>query len=155
MKYRKIILPFFIIFMFGGFIQAQEKNFGVGLIVGEPTGISVKYWMNKTEAFHFSLGYAAFEGKAIGLNADYLFHKYGLRLFDSDEKFLLFYGFGGRLRIIRDNDDSFGARGIIGISWLDKSGRLEVFAETAPGFILIPKTKLCIDAALGFNIYLN
>src|ERR1041384_2381931 len=36
--------------------RAQERAFGLGVIVGEPTGLSAKLWTSSTNAFDFGLG---------------------------------------------------------------------------------------------------
>jgi hypothetical protein len=37
---------------------AQERNFGLGVIVGEPTGLSAKLWTSNTGALDFGLGWS-------------------------------------------------------------------------------------------------
>lgn len=35
---------------------AQERRFGLGVIIGEPTGVSAKLWTSPVNAFDFGLG---------------------------------------------------------------------------------------------------
>jgi len=37
---------------------AQERGFGLGVIIGEPTGISAKLWTSPVNAFDFGLGWS-------------------------------------------------------------------------------------------------
>ncbi|PJC57853.1 MAG: hypothetical protein CO025_11205, partial [Ignavibacteria bacterium CG_4_9_14_0_2_um_filter_37_13] len=39
-------------------IAAQDHGFGLGLVVGEPTGLSAKLWTSRINAFDFGLGVA-------------------------------------------------------------------------------------------------
>ena len=48
-------------------IAAQDHGFGMGLILGEPTGLSAKLWTSKINAFDFGLG--------VGLGGDRIKYK--------------------------------------------------------------------------------
>ena len=39
-------------------IYSQDKGFGLGVILGEPTGFSGKYWVDQDHAFDFGLAYS-------------------------------------------------------------------------------------------------
>ena len=36
---------------------AQQRKFGLGVIIGEPTGLSAKLWTSSVNAFDFGLGW--------------------------------------------------------------------------------------------------
>ena len=38
-------------------VFAGGRNFGIGLVVGEPTGLTAKYWTSQTTAFDLGLGW--------------------------------------------------------------------------------------------------
>ncbi|MDP2364021.1 MAG: hypothetical protein Q8M94_09660, partial [Ignavibacteria bacterium] len=67
----KIILS---VIIFSGFSVAQSNGFGLGMILGQPTGISAKYWTTGSTAFDFGLGYSYERHSRMQLHADYLFH---------------------------------------------------------------------------------
>ena len=81
---------------------AQGSGFGLGLIIGEPTGISAKYWTSSVNAFDFGLGwsiggdrigkYKGFYdgGSRIHFHMDYLWHSFNA--IHSSERFPLYYG---------------------------------------------------------------
>ncbi|MEE9501339.1 MAG: hypothetical protein V3V48_04650, partial [Candidatus Aminicenantaceae bacterium] len=55
-------------------LEAQDRGFGLGIILGEPTGVSFKNWVGRREAFDVAVAWS-FEGEgAIHIHADYLFH---------------------------------------------------------------------------------
>lgn len=86
-------------------ITAQEKGFGMGLILGEPTGLSAKLWTSKNNAFDFGFGIGLGgdrikykgeydNGGRIHFHLDYLWHSFNA--ISSTERFLLYDGIGGR-----------------------------------------------------------
>ncbi|MDP2038345.1 MAG: hypothetical protein Q8L04_13255, partial [Ignavibacteria bacterium] len=95
-------------------IQAQEKGFGIGVIIGEPTGLSAKYWLDKNKALDFSLAYSFVQSvNALSIHCDYIYHDYDV--IKSDLRIPVYYGFGARLRVGNDDKNALGARGVIGI----------------------------------------
>src|SRR5689334_22793050 len=86
--------------------NAQERSFGLGVIIGEPSGISAKLWTSPTTAFDFGLGWSVggdrvghYEGEYDGssrvhFHADYLWHSF--EAIHSSERFPLYYGVGAR-----------------------------------------------------------
>lgn len=150
---KKIAIVFLIILIASNY-YAQDKGFGFGIMVGEPTGFSGKYWFNDTNALDFGVAYSFVRSvNALSLHADYLYH-----LFDvikSNYRIPVYYGFGARLRLISGGDNSFGARGVIGLAWLSDKTPIDVFFELAPVFNLFPATSLNLDIALGARYYFN
>jgi len=149
---KKITLSFFVFTLFCSSLFGQHEEFGLGIVVGSPTGISAKYWVSGTNALDFGLGYSfAKDNSNLNFHADYLWHD--ATLFNSPQKLLLHYGCGIRLKTVVDGRDSFGARGVAGISWFPSRTRFEFFIEVAPVFKLIPETTLDVDGGLGARFY--
>ena len=133
-------------------IYAQDNGFGLGAMLGEPTGFSGKYWINETNAADFGLAYS-FIGShsSVSLHADYLYHVEDV--IKSNYRLPLYYGFGARIRFVNNADNSFGARGVIGLVWMHDTLPIDVFGELAPVFNLLPSTSLNFDAAIGARYY--
>ena len=94
---KKIILMMFLVSFSAANLIAQENGIGVGIIVGAPTGISGKYWIDKTNAIDAALGWDFLESASrISFHADYLYHNYSL--IDSKIEVPVYYGFGIRMR---------------------------------------------------------
>ena len=53
-------------------------KFGAGIVVGEPTGRTVKYWFNDTMAIDGTLDWSLRDVNNIYLNADFLWHNFAL-----------------------------------------------------------------------------
>lgn len=131
---------------------AQDKGFGLGIMIGEPTGFSAKYWLNNKNAFDGGLAYSFVKKhNAVSLHADYLYHNYDL--IKSNYKIPIYYGFGVRMRFIENEDNSLGARGVIGAVWLSDNLPIDVFIEFVPVFNLFPATELNLDLAIGARYY--
>ena len=58
--------------------KGQEYGFGAGIVLGEPTGISLKYWTKPTNAWDAGVAWGFGREGAFHLHADHLWHKYNL-----------------------------------------------------------------------------
>src|SRR5690625_4899029 len=78
-------------------IHERPGNTELGFIVGEPTGISAKFWTSDRGAF--DLGFAwSFSGQgSMHIHSNYLFHSYM-----QDPDIALYFGLGGRLLLEDD-----------------------------------------------------
>ncbi len=136
--------------------QAQRGGTGFGVIVGEPTGITAKHWLDDTTAIDLAFG-ASFEGRtSIHLHGDYLWHNFSI--FPVDQGQLpIYYGVGARYKDNRARSgrtrDHFGIRVPFGIAYHLENRPLEIFGEIVPIFDLTPKTGVSLNAAVGFRIY--
>lgn len=54
--------------------HAQDRGFGLGIIIGEPTGVSVKGWLSDERAIDGALAWSLFGHSWFSAHADYLFH---------------------------------------------------------------------------------
>ena len=143
-------------------IAAQDHGFGLGIILGEPTGVSAKLWTSKINAFDFGLGVSvggdriSYEGhydngSRVHFHMDYLWHSFNA--ISSTERFPLYYGIGGRFNSGGGYDGSLGIRGVFGIAWFPHSTPIDVFFELVPVFQVTPLTGLGIDAGLGIRYF--
>jgi hypothetical protein len=142
---------------------AQDHGFGLGLIIGEPTGISAKLWTSSANAFDFGLGWSIggdrngkdkvyYErGSRVHVHMDYLWHAFNA--IQSSERFPLFYGIGGRINTGGGYDASVAVRGVFGIAWLPHNTPIDVFLEIVPLLQLTPSTGFGIDAGIGARYY--
>lgn len=145
---------FLAILVFAGFqdASAQASGFGLGVIVGEPTGISAKKWLNQETALDFAAAWS-FEGEnSFSLHADYLFHNFWV--FKVEERRLPVYiGVGGRLKFRDRKDDKLGARFPLGINYHLRNLPVDFFLEVVPILELIPSTDFVLNAAIGARYF--
>lgn len=144
---------------------ASMDGFGVGVIVGNPTGLSFKTWLGAASALDLAAAWSLDEDESFHLHADYLRHAFGIIQLDPGEGRLpLYYGLGGRMVILDRNnenaagegDDDFllGVRIPLGAAYLFEEAPVEIFLEVVPVVELVPDTDLDMDAALGARVYL-
>jgi hypothetical protein len=145
-------------------LSAQEHGFGMGLIIGEPTGVSAKLWTSGVNAFDFGLGFGVGgdrihyngnynDGSRVHFHMDYLWHSFNA--IQSSAKLPLYYGIGGRFNSGAGYDDSFGIRGVFGIAWIPRATPIDVFVEIVPVFQITPETGFGFDAAFGVRYFFN
>tara|TARA_R110002096_G_scaffold44524_2_gene119697 strand:- start:7328 stop:7813 length:486 start_codon:yes stop_codon:yes gene_type:complete len=115
--------------------EGQDKGvFGAGLIVGEPTGLSLKYYLGDDTAIDGAIG-GAFLGKGLQVHADFLWHPW---ILESKPSFALpaYVGLGARV-LDRNggggDEDHFriGARFVGGLLFDFREVPLDVFVEVA------------------------
>ena len=132
---------------------AEEKNFGLGVMVGEPTGLSANYFLSKDNSIDLAVAWNVSGNNDSVLHADYLWYKNGF--FQAGKAQMpLYFGVGGRMVFRDNNSDKFGVRVPIGVSYrFDDPGFLELFGEVAPILDLAPSMKLDFNASIGVRFY--
>lgn len=133
-------------------MKAQDKNIGLGIIVGEPTGISFKYWTSSTTAFDAALAWSFIDGGAFHIHADYIFHNFNLIRF-SEGRLPFYYGIGGRIKTA--DKTQVGVRVPLGLAYMFNNTPVDIFLEVVPILNLAPKTDFRINAALGARYFFN
>lgn len=136
------------------------KRFGFGIILGEPTGGTGKYWLGSQNALAFSIGASYFGSPRLGV--DYLWH---INAFDSDIVSMYagpggIIGFGrgsglwGNSSLRRSGGEAgLAGRGIFGLNVIPRDTPLEVFLEIGVLMGLAPNFGSTADAALGVRFY--
>jgi len=149
-----------------GSLSAQGprgKDLGFGLVLGEPTGLTLKYWLNKENALNFDLGNSFFGATRIDI--DYLWH------FDafSSKIIKMTAGFGGVFGIGRGNDwwyhdrhgwyyrdggnFGFGVRGLIGLNIIPKKAPIELFLNLGVLVGIHPDFGSGFEGSAGIRFY--
>lgn len=133
--------------------EARE-GFGVGAIIGEPTGLSIKYWLDGKNAVDAALAVSLSDSNAFQFHADYLIHSGSSTINSTEVKGSLpwYYGIGGRIKNVH-NDAHFGVRIPLGITYLVSEMPMDVFAEIAPVLDLTPSVDLNLNGAVGIRYY--
>ncbi|MDY0093534.1 MAG: DUF3996 domain-containing protein [Candidatus Vecturithrix sp.] len=132
---------------------AQRQGVGLGVIVGEPTGLSLKSWMSASTALNLAAAWSFEKYGAFQVHLDYVFHH--PRLVEPNLPF--YYGLGGRLKLkdsgSDDNDAHLGIRLPLGLVYLFREVPLDFFIEVVPVLDLAPETAVNLNAALGMRFY--
>lgn len=129
--------------------QNRPSNAELGIILGEPTGISFKFWQSGSTAIDGAIAWSLGRNESVHVHADYLFHNN----LDVDQGVLLFY-YGPGVKAVFADDPRVGVRFPVGLQYIIDSTRLSLFFEIAPTFDLIPSTSFGVDGGLGLRIFL-
>ena len=130
--------------------EAQESGFGLGVILGEPTGISGKLWIEESKAIDGAVAWSFDKESAMHLHADLLFHSSNISKVEMS-KLLLYYGIGGRIKF--EEDGKAGVRVPLGINYLSSGAPLDIFLEIVPLLDLAPSTEFDLNAAIGIRYF--
>lgn len=140
-------------------LSAQNSGWGIGIIIGSPTGLTAKYLFNDHSAFAINAGWSFYPAVGIHLTGDYQFLFPGVIKSEEGEaiKDLAPYlGIGGRFRVKEkeetdETDFHVGLRIGGGIEY--RIRRFGIFLEIYPVVDLIPGTGFDVEGGLGFRFY--
>jgi len=143
-------------------VAGAEDGIGVGAILGEPTGISVKKWISQDQAIDAAAAWSFSENDSFQLHADYLIHNFGvLSDVTVGKRLPVYYGIGARIKFENNdnrsgrnnNDTLLGVRVPFGLSYIFAKAPVDVFAEIVPVLDIVPDTKFDINGAIGARFY--
>ncbi len=129
---------------------AQQNGLGLGIIVGEPTGLSFKQWIGGDKAVDGAIAWSFREPGSLHIHADHLWHKFEL-INVSTGKLPLYFGVGGRIRFA--NDAELGIRLPVGLAYLFDGAPVDVFLEVVPILDLVPASDVSFNGAFGARYY--
>ncbi len=133
---------------------AQDKKVGLGFIVGEPTGIDFKMFLNRTNALEFAMAWSLSGANDLRIQGDYLWHKYDVISLDNGDEMPLFFGVGGRVVLIEDpGDDVVGIRFPVGLDYIFTDYPFDIFFELVPILDVAPDSDFDLEGALGARFW--
>lgn len=153
---RKAILSTFLIatclLVPAGAAEARDRGTGLGIVLGEPSGLSGKFWIGPGTALDAALAWSTRDDHdSVNLQLDHVWHDFGL--FNVDRGALpVYYGIGGRLAL-EDDHDRLGVRVPLGLAYIFPSQRADLFIEVAPTLDLSPETNVDVAAGLGVRYF--
>ena len=142
----------------------DHRTFGLGFVLGEPTGISAKYFLADPHALDFDLAFS-FLDEYLLFGTDYLYHFNDVLPNASVVLMRPYIGGGGVVAfdfdtnndkgIGHDHNNDFGleARFTAGLSWLFTTVPLETFIDISPGIWLIPETNADFSGVIGLRYF--
>ncbi len=123
---------------------------GVGVIIGDPTGISLKYWKSAEQAYQFGGAWSFVGEGAVHLYGDFLLH-YTHVIQQAPVGFRTYLGLGGRMKFARLFRAGF--RIPLGLSYQFPNAPLDFFLEVVPIMDIIPETRLQLNGGFGIRYY--
>ena len=149
MKKPLVILMFIVVF-FPCAVLAQDQDFGLGFMLGEPTGISFKKWTGSKTAIDGAVAWSFSGQDSLHLHADYLVHSFDLIKVEKG-RLPLYFGLGARLKL--GDPTRFGVRFPVGVSYIFEEASIDIFLELVPMFDLAPGTDFKIGWGIGIRYY--
>lgn len=144
---KLILFGFLYIFIL---LSCAKAEFSLGVVLGEPTGLSIKISQTKTLAHDIALNFNTADNY-LYLSWDVL--KYDYTKITSKElsgSFPIFYGLG--LRAINVNDElHLAIRFILGLEYIFSDIPFNIFVKLAPTINLVPHTRVGIAPAIGIR----
>jgi len=140
---------------------SQQYKLGIGVIAGEPTGLTAKYNIDAKMSIDGGIGWNTSGDDEIHFYGTFLYHMYDLIKVPKGNLPLYF---GGGFRFLNrenkdyrnnddDDDDKFGIRIPVGVEYQFENLPLGAFAELAPVVNLTPDTDLDIEGGIGIRFF--
>jgi hypothetical protein len=146
----KKLLLISIVSLFSIGVFAQDSGLGLGLIFGEPTGLSAKMWTSERTAIDAAVAWS-FSGEGwFHIHSDFLLHNYDI-FSVSEGKLPVYYGLGAFIAL--SSEFGLGIRVPIGLAYQFEGAPVEVFAEIAPGLALLPDIGFYIGGGIGVRYF--
>jgi hypothetical protein len=134
-------------------VCADNGTLGLGVIIGEPTGISGKLWLSGRTAIDGAVAWSFDKNAKFQVHGDFLVHRFDVIKVEKG-RLLLYYGIGGRVKMWEsDHDDNVGIRFPVGLEYLIASTPLDLFLEVVPILDIAPHTDVEFSAAIGMRYF--
>jgi hypothetical protein len=129
-------------------LWAQKAgSVGAGVVLGNPTGVTGKVWIDGRQAVDVGLGYST----ELAVYGDYLWHEWKTLPQPAEGRLPIYLGLGAQVRNMPSLE--LGIRTVAGAAyWLPRSP-VEIFLEVVPVFRLTPGQSVGLDAGLGLRYY--
>ena len=155
----------------GSAATPQGRPFGVGLQLGYPTALTIKYMLRADQGVAAGIGGFsgfAYDAGAFSLHVDYLYHPHVLT---SGEAFVatLFIGVGANITVFNNarqraflpgvnyffypTSTWLGVRVPMGVSLAMRQQPIEIYLEATPQLLIFPGVSFGLGAALGARFY--
>jgi len=147
---KKLLTLLCLLAASSGPLWAQKAGeFGAGVVLGSPTGITGKYWLNDNRALDAGLGFDS----DVLIYGDYLWHSFKVLPQPQEGKMPLYLGLGLQIGDTHHNNNDLSLRTVGGISyWLPKNP-IEIFFELVPVFHLTQHGGSDLNAGIGLRYY--
>jgi len=157
---RTLLTALVIVCLGVGVAAARPQGIGLGLMGGNPSGLSLKVWTGPHVALDAGLGYSLWYGQALAFHGDVLWHTNSLLQSSQDGYLPLYIGLGGRV-VMADEPHHYpnmrvGLRIPFGLVYVFASVPIGLFLELVPTFDLAgaPENKwFGPQGSVGFRYY--
>ena len=131
----------------------EPGGIGLGLIGGEPSGLSAKTWAGSHVGFDAAVAWSVWHYAALHVHADVLLHTRNM-VYEGIGFLPLYAGLGGRVKLSSGSNPLLvGARVPFGAEYVLPILPLGLFLEVVPVVDVIPSIGLNWNGAAGFRYY--
>ena len=134
---------------------------GVGIILGGPSGLTLKLPQGRGKSYNFALGYdldgrgdwygpGPDRGGHLYLGGDYVWYNYGVLPVEKG-RLPLYYGPGAY--VVVSDRSAVGIRGVVGLEYQFAGAPFDVFLELGPRLNVVPDTRGDLTAGLGGRFF--
>lgn len=152
MKYFTILL---LLFIFHSHVKAQDTvhiaptpRFEIGVLLGEPIGVSAKFWHGTITATDAAAAWSFTENGLFEFHFDFLVHPFNLRIMKGNSP--VYTGAGLAARV--GNEWFFGARVPIGVEYIFSALPIALFGEIVPQWQFIPDNTFVFGGGAGIRL---
>lgn len=144
---KLILLPFAFLLSFQAI--AQDSGLGLGVLIGEPTGLSAKMWTSEKTAIDAGVAWSFIGTGFLHLHADMLIHNFAIEV--DRGQLPLYFGVGAKL--VLASNLGLGVRVPLGIAYLFADAPVDIFLELVPVLDLIPATGISFEGGIGVRYF--
>jgi len=143
--------------------MAQDDGLGLGVMIGDWSGVTGKYWVSSGMAVGFGVGAQVGpttvnasgdkenSGTIVRIYGDFLLHSPDA--IQSTEEFPVHYGLGAYLNTGGLGDDEFGARLVLGLAYQVQQAPLDLYFDLVPYLQLDPSVGFGLAAVVGMRYF--
>jgi hypothetical protein len=125
------------------------SEFGLGLIVGEPSGLNAQIFWGPKSAVDITAAWSWNDW--FMTMADFQIYDY---IGDAPREWRWWYGLGGYLALPENQDGTLGIRVPLGIQYHVPHSQIDLWVEAAPALQVVPDTEAEFHAGLGVTVWL-
>lgn len=145
---KLVLVSFAVLFSTGLF--AQDDGLGLGVVFGEPTGLSAKLWTSENTAIDAVAAWSFINAGFFHLHTDFLIHNFDL-IDVSEGSLPVYFGIGAFVTFAADM--GLGIRVPFGLDYQFGGAPVDIFAEIAPGLSLLPATRFYVGGGIGVRYF--
>jgi len=127
----------------------KPKTFGIGVILGEPTGLAAKLWLQERVSLDAAAAWSFVSG-SFYVHGDIQWHMFDLISVETG-RLPLFVGVGARIKMTPTTDVAI--RFPVGLVYIFANVPIDIFLEVAPALVLVPETGFDLGGGIGVRFY--
>ncbi|HEX2959732.1 MAG TPA: hypothetical protein VHO70_23045 [Chitinispirillaceae bacterium] len=130
-------------------LRTPTPRFEIGVVLGEPVGVSAKFWHGTITATDITAAWSFTENGLFEFHIDFLLHLLNLRIIGAGGNSPVYIGAGPAVRI--GNEWFLGARVPIGVEYIFRVLPIALFGEIAPQWQFIPDNMFVFGGGAGIR----